>query len=292
MIEYIKKERNLKVKPVIYIDTLFILNLTINIFIFSLSSYIIQEKTGLLKIIFVSALGALYSIFMFFPTLKFLYIGLFKLLFIVLTSFILFGFKSIKTLLKNSLICLLVSLIVCGCIWIIIGLTGFSEKNGGIISNGILYLNLNPIILLLGISLASFFSIFFTLTEKEQKETTEEIKQLSFSLNNKEYTLNVLLDTGCKLYHKSGLPIIIVERAFFNEEFWDILNEEIEYKTISWETEKLSVFLPDIIYDNKNTYKAYIGIGKTARFDTDGKFNSIMNPCVLNNYKSNEMEIL
>lgn len=281
-------------KPVIYIDTLFILNLIINIFIFSLSSYIIQNKTGLLKILFVSSLGALYSIFMFFPTLEFLYLGIFKLLFIILSSYILFGYKNIINLFKNSLICLLVSLIVCGCIWIIIGITGISEDNGGIISNGILYLNINPVILLLGLLLASFFAIFFTLTEKEHSDTTEEIKQISFSVNNKLYNLNALLDTGCKLYHKSGLPVIIVESAVFDNTLLSIQKYELDYKTISQETEKLSIFKPDIIYDNnKNTYDAFIGIGKTARFDLNGKFNAIMNPCILKNKcKLYETEIL
>ncbi len=281
-------------KPVIYIDTLFILNLIINIFIFSLSSYIIQEKTGLIKIFFASLLGALYSILMFFPTLEFLYIGFFKLLFIVLASFILFGYINLKHLFKNSLICLLISLIVCGCIWIMIGLTGFSEKNESIISNGILYLNLNPVILLLGILLASFFSILFSLSEKEKTESNREITELSFFINNKEYNLDILLDTGCKLNHKNGLPVIIVENAFFDSALSEIPKEEIEYKTISQETEKLSVFLPDMIYDKKrNIYNAYIGIGKTSKFDPDGKFNSIMNPCVIkNNCNLNEMEIL
>ena len=227
---------------------------------------------------------------MFFPELALFYTAFSKIAFTIILSYILFGFKNIKYLLKNSIMLIIVSLILCGTIWIIIGITGISEKAGGIISNGILYMDLNPVILLAGIVFSCFLSIFFSLNESEKKH----IKQLSFKINNISYQLNVLLDTGCNLTSKDDTPVIIAEYGIFENNFLtDILpelnRELIEYSTVSSENEFLTIFRPDIITDTKkNKYNAYIGISKVSKLSKQNKFNAVMNPSVLNNKITNK----
>ena len=96
-------------KPVIYIDTLFLINFIFNMLIFYMSAYILRKEIKALRIFLVSALASLYGVLMFFPDFSIFYTGVSKILFMVLFSKLLFSSHTLKMLIKESLVCFSVS---------------------------------------------------------------------------------------------------------------------------------------------------------------------------------------
>ena len=275
-------------KNIIYIDTLFLINWATDFFIYSLAAYFLKREIKLIKISGVTTLGALYAVFMFFPEISFLYSGISKLIFIILSAGLLFGFKDLKFLIKSSLVCLLTSVVFCGSIWTLLAITGITMQNSGVVSNGIFYMELNPLVMLFGILTGIFLTILITILKENYSDTDKKILKLTFTAAGKNYSIDAFLDTGCTLSDsESGYPAIITEYGIFDEDFsetdfYTLKNTYLTYKTVTSEAEQIKAFIPENITDGKYSYNAIIGISPVFRLDTEGNFNAIINPDVIN----------
>lgn len=285
---YVKISVSLKgvgefVKTVIYIDVLFLINLIMNTFIYSLTAFALKKEIHILKSALASLLGALYAVFMFFPELRLFYCGLLKILFLFIPCGILFGFSDFKALVKNTLVCFAVSMCLCGSIWLLIAALGAYRKLGAVVSNGILYLDLNPLFLLGGLILSAFSLIFFQVL-REREYVGDNIYRLEISYKDKTYILDALCDTGCRLESSDGLPAVIAEGSIFGESFRELLGSDLialTHTTVSSISEAMPAFIPDRITCRHLSCTAVIGISSVGQLDAGGRFNAVMNPKVL-----------
>lgn len=272
-------------KPVVYIDTLFLINLIFNMLIYYMSAYFLKRETKALRIFLVAVLGAFYGVFMFFPKLGVFYTGIFKALFMVLSAKLLFSSKGLKALIKTSLVCFFVSIGFCGAISGAISLCGAAPALGMVISGGIVYLDLDPLILIFGVMVSVIILIFFSSSCKESSAKEDSIKEFTVSCANESFCVKALADTGCGLYDPTGIyPALIVERELIPEKILEETEKiSLKYKSVTRENESIEGFIPDSITDRegKISYKAIVAIGR-APLDPGGRFNGVVNPAVFN----------
>lgn len=267
-------------KPIVYIDTLFLINLIFNMLIFYMSAYILKKDTGALKIFLVSTLGAIYGVLMFFPKLGLLYTGVSKILFMVISAKLLFASKGIKELIKDSLVCFFVSIGFCGAVCICLAVSGAAPALGMVISGGIVYLDIDPLVLVFGVIVSLVILIFFSSSCKESFEKDNIITEFIIKVEDEDFKVKALVDTGCELYDPSGkLPVLIVEKGIIPEKLKTTEKISLEYSSITREREIIYGFIPESVTD-KNGEIFYCAIIAQARenLDSKGRFNAIVNP--------------
>lgn len=271
-------------KPVIYIDTLFLINFIFNTVIFYIGAYLLKKDIKPLRLIFGSIAASVYGTAVFFPKIHILYTGAAKLFFTVLFSLILFGRDKWKNVLKNTAVCFFAALVFGGSVWIIISLFNIKLGLGAIISNGIIYMDINPLILLGGIAAGTFFLIFFSVVARKN---ARKIYNLKITLSGRTIPVKGLYDTGCTLSYKNEFPAVIVDgavlRESLGEEFFE-KNEfaEMEYSTVGREKEKISAVFPQRIEDeNGKSYKGIVAVGRD-NLGASGEYNAVLNPAIFN----------
>jgi len=270
------------VKPVIYIDTLFLINLIFNMLIFYMSAYILKKETGALRIFLVGTLGALYGVLMFFPKLGLFYTGIFKVLFMVLSAKLLFSSRNIKELIKQSLVCFFVSIGFCGAVCVCLSVTNAAPLLGMVISGGIVYLDIDPLILVFGVMVSLVILIFFSSSVSENFEKEDIIKEFIITAEGESFKVKALVDTGCELYDPSGsLPVLVAERTVIPAGLKNIEKIALKYSSITKENEIIEGFLPQSITDKdgKLFYRAIIAEGR-ENLDSKGRFDAIVNPAI------------
>ncbi len=265
-------------KPIVYIDTLFLINLIFNMLIYFLSAYLLRKDTSPLRIFGVAALGALYGALMFFPKLGIFYTGAFKVLFTVLSAKLLFWSKGVKSLIKESLMCFFVSIGFSGAISACLFLSGASLPLGMVVSGGVVYLDVDPLILLAGVVISLFVMIFFSSSVKENFKKDGIINEFTVTAGGKTFGVKALSDTGCDLFDPTGkFPALIVEKNALPE-IENVERVELFFSGITGENERIKGFLPDTVSDGKkNFYKAVILEGRPC-LDKKGRFNAVVNP--------------
>ena len=97
-------------KPVIYADTLFLFNFLMNTLILIITAKYIHTKIGCLRVGVAAALGAVYSVLMFFPQYKILYTLIIKAAVLFGIEYLAFGGKGIWQIVKNFLVFFLVNI--------------------------------------------------------------------------------------------------------------------------------------------------------------------------------------
>jgi len=207
-----RKAMELNVKPTIYIDVLFLVNLIINYVLLYTTA-----KTGRLKInrlrLFLGAMfGAVYAVLMFFPRLNFVYTMGAKVLMSLAVVAIAFNIHGVRLFFKAVGIFYLVTLCFGGGAFAIFYFTNAGALVGALVSNGILYLNLPWQILFLsvGVSYTIFRIVMRTMQKKMSRENMYVGIRISFG--GKEVDLCALVDTGNALYDPlSNAPVIVAE---------------------------------------------------------------------------------
>ena len=138
-------------KPVIYADTLFLLNFLMNTVILIITEKILTRKIPVFRIVISSAMGGVYSVLMFLTEYKILYSLILKIVILFGICYMAFGGGNIKKATKNFCGFILVNLCMGGAMTALIFLTDFGTTVGAVVCGNGVYLNLSPIILLLGI---------------------------------------------------------------------------------------------------------------------------------------------
>lgn len=192
----------------VYIDILFVINLVINYFILLAVTNILHRKDKRLRLLLGACLGAIYSLFIFFPDLSFLYNSVFKFIFSVTIVVVAYKFSSVIHLVKLVIAFYIVSVLFGG---IIFALWLFLSPPGMLMRNGVVYIDISPVVLI-GASAGCY--IIITLFSRFLHKNTgiESIYEVEVFLDNVCVKITALLDTGNSLTESiSGLPVIIAE---------------------------------------------------------------------------------
>jgi len=238
-------------KPIVYIDMLFLLNFLLNSALLYITSVFLHKTIHILRLSLVSAIMALYTSVMFFPQLSFLYSAFFKVIFLVFSAYIAFPAKNLRCITKNTLMLFASSIILGGIMFSLIFLTDFGTKLGAVVSNGEIYLDINCSTLILATILAYFISYIVSYIKKENFLHQKNVYNITVFFNSNKLTIPSLCDTGCSLNDPiSDYPAIIISPDYAKKLFSDSALDNIKNGYIPKELENRYRILPFSTVDN------------------------------------------
>nr|WP_284700586.1 sigma-E processing peptidase SpoIIGA [Thermoanaerobacterium sp. R66] len=180
----------------VYADVIFIENLIINYIILYLTKRFSRSNTNNAKLIFSSALGALYVILIFFSLPNIIYSLTFKIIISILMVAIAFGFNRFHEFIRVLSIFYLVSFIIGGTAFALIYVVN---------------IDIRQIIIA-----ALFFAILLTYIGwgyiSKKNIESNILYKLHIEMDNKVRDVKAILDTGNTLHDPiSNYPVAIVE---------------------------------------------------------------------------------
>ena len=220
-------------KPVVYIDVLFIVNLIINYILIWTTAKISKTNTSIVRMLIGAALGALYAVVMFFPAFKIYYTVIAKLIFSMLLIAVTFNIEKVKHFLRVLGVFYVVSFTFGGAALGLFYFTNVGAYVGALLSNGIIYFNLPWKVLIIS-TLTAYVIIRITWVVIQRKTAKENMYTLlSIVFDDKSICVNALLDTGNSLYDPiSAFPVIVVEfeaiKDLLPQDIQDIFSESNE----------------------------------------------------------------
>lgn len=220
-------------KPVIYADTLFLLNFLMNTVILIITEKILTRKIPVFRIVISSAMGGVYSVLMFLTEYEILYSLILKIVILFGLCYMAFGGENVKKATKNFCGFILVNLCMGGAMTALIFLTDFGTTVGAVVCGNGVYLNLSPIILLLGI-LGTYIllGIYRRMCRRRLYEQSL-IKRFEIDYKGRKLELDLFLDTGCRACDPiNGKGAIIAEydavKLILNDSEKRLINGEMD----------------------------------------------------------------
>ncbi len=288
-------------KPIVYVDMLFLLNFLMDSVTIYATGFLIKKAVHIPRMILSATVSALYSAIMFFPQVSFLYSVLFKIIFLILSVWLAFPTRTLKNLAKNIIMFFAVNLIFGGMVFAIIFATDFGTSVGSVVSNGEVYINITPSVLMsstvLAYLIAYLTSYIKQLNVKHSKLTTPA----TIWFCSKNVTVTALCDTGCSLSDPAtGYPAMIISpecgKKLLPEPFFTALSTGgiipqdfknryriIPFSTIDNKNGIMHGFIPDkVSIQGHEIPKIVIAVSKTV-VNKDENFSAILNPELLNN---------
>lgn len=223
-------------KPVIYIDVLFLVNFFINSALLLISAKILKRPYKTLRLFGGASVGAVYAVCMFFPKMQFLYTLLSK--FIMSLLIVSVSFKIVKLSLYIKTVCIfyLASFTFGGTLMAVLHLTSANKMAGAILNNGIFYFNL-PFGTVIITSLIAYvlISILFGIYKQGKNVIYKEV---SVYLDGKHTSFRALIDTGNMLIDPiSNTPVMVAELEKLKNvlpiEFYDSITDNEDIYTVS-----------------------------------------------------------
>ena len=290
-------------KPVVYLDMLFLMNFFMDTLILLGTAFLIKKALCLWRIALASSLSALYSTVMFFPQIAFLYSILFKAVFLFFSVWIAFPAGTIKALLKNALMFFASNLIFGGIMFFLIFATDFGTAMNTFVSNGEIYFDISSKSLVFSIILAYLVIYAISFIKKQNIVASRRQVDLAITFDNKTVTFKALCDTGCTLCDPiSGFPAIIlsptIAKQLFSKELLTAIRKNtipagyetrlrvLPFSTIDTRLEIMYGIIPDKIFlDSREIKRAIIAIS-TTDFKKKSGFSGILNPQILDFYNN------
>lgn len=281
---------------VLYVDILIILNLFIDYFLLLSSAVLLKRNIKRLRLIFAAILGGLSSLFIFLPTVSPILTVFIKLMLGFGLVLVAFGYKNKIVFIKTVLLFFAENLIFIGvmfCIWMFVSPPGMLWKNG------ITYIAISPIVLILG-SVVAYLSTCLINFIISKRVESNKIYSIKIELDNKVSKVKALYDTGnCLTEPFSGKPVCICEydsifkilpknidmflkSSFNNINTFNDFEFDLNLRLVPCDTITgcgvLPAFLPQNVFvlcnDMEYSYECYIGV--TTNRISDGEYNAII----------------
>lgn len=290
-------------KPIVYLDMLFLMNFFMDTLVLLGTAFLIKKTMRLWRIALSSFLSAFYSTVMFFPQISFLYSIVFKSIFLFFSVWIAFPADTIKSLLKNALMFFASNLLFGGIMFFLIFATDFGTAMNTFVSNGEIYFDISSKTLIFSIILAYLVIYAISYIKKQNIVTSRRQVDITVSFENKSATFKILYDTGCTLCDPiSGFPAIIlspkIAKQLFPKELLCAIRENtipagyetrlraLPFSTIDTRLEIMYGIIPDkILLEGIETKKAIIAIS-TTDFEKKSGFSGILNPNIFDFYNN------
>lgn len=260
----------------IYIDVLFLLNLFMDTILLIISNFLLKKSIRTTRLMVGAIFLSLYGCFVFFREISIFYSAFFKLAVSAIAVFIVFGKKQI---IKNTLVFWIVTAMCGGIVFAMSVMTDFGKIMQTSMSNFIVYLNINPLLLSFGCGMLYVFAEGYRRVCVKNFSKDNFIIDVSFIYMNSEYTVKTLIDTGCSLTEPlSDAPLLVVSKS----RACGIVptGAKIKSKSVGGYTE-LDLILPEKIICRDKRFELYSGtLVALSKNDIgqDGLFQAVINP--------------
>ncbi len=200
-------------KPIVYIDMLFFINLVMNTFTLYTTHLLLKREVSLLRLFLSAGVLSLYSCLIFFPEVKFLFSILMKIIVLGICSFIAFPSKHYILAIKNTITFFSVSMVYGGTMFFLIFATDFGTRVGAVVSNGEIYLDIKTSTLMIAAAFSYAFVYVVSYVKKIASFQAENLFKMKISAQGKTISIKAFGDTGCNLMEPiTKKPAIIITK--------------------------------------------------------------------------------
>ncbi|MCI8383424.1 MAG: sigma-E processing peptidase SpoIIGA [Clostridia bacterium] len=205
----------------IYIDLVLIENLMMNSIILLATGIILKEKIKVLRLVFSSLLGAIYSVVSYMSILEIYTSFLLKIILSIVMIYVAFNPQNMKRMWKDVLIFYLTSFVFGGVAFALI----YVVKPQDILMKNGLFLGTYPLKTILLGTIIAFVMILTAFTVVKSKITKKDMFcKIAIELNGKIIETIAMLDTGNLLKEPiTNTPVIVVEHTLL----YDCIPKEI-----------------------------------------------------------------
>ncbi len=190
----------------IYADILILVNFIVDYFLILLAAKFLHIKTKFLRIVLSAAIGGLFSLYILLPQTSFVFQTLAQILMCAILCLVAFGFKDIKSFVRNSAALFLVNFAYSGAmiaVWILF------EPYGMAINNSVVYFNISPIFLIV-FSVVGYFAAVI-IRKLVKNNFLQNVHCNVFAVcANKSVNLSGIADTGNSLVDVFGVSEIFI----------------------------------------------------------------------------------
>ena len=281
--------------PTVYLDELFVLNAVINFILLFVTKRIIRSNSSNPRLFLGSIMGAIYAVFMFLPSVAFMYGFIGKLIFSLALVAITYHVKNFKKYIRAVGVFYLVTFVFGGSAYAILSFTS---------GNSQMHMTLK--ILVTSTVIAYIFITFLTSYYKRLAIREGKYTNISVFMDDKIASINCLIDTGNSLYEPlSDLPVIVVEFesicCLLPNELCDVFRQRLPIENIYEKLYKCEFksklrlipfhslgskngmiigFKPDrVMVNNESVGNTIIGI-YAERLSSDNSYSALINPQV------------
>lgn len=260
----------------VYIDTLFLINFFMDTVLLTATARIMRVKPAIMRI-FVGALFlSIYGVMMFLPELKFMYGVVGKVLSVSVAVTIVFGRGRA---LRNTVLFLGVAAVCGGAVYALCLMTDFGTVMGVVVSNGIWYMNINPVILIVGCMIMYFILEIQMRICRRNQLRGNMIFDIGFIYAGCKYKVRALIDTGCTMTEPlSGSPLLVVSESVMKNV--ELCEAEITAQTVAGRVE-LKLIYPETIWSEDERFCLCDSVEIAVapyNVSNDGVYNALLNP--------------
>lgn len=206
---------------VIYMDMLFLENFILDFIILYVTGLISKNKIKFLKLIFGSALGAIYVVMYYFIKINVYSNIIIKLLLSIIMIYISFVPTNFKEMLKLTVFFYLTSFVFGGAALSVIYMLNSRRIT---IQNGILIGNYTIRTIFIGVVIACIVTIIAFKFVKAKFSKNDLFCNIIIKINNKQIKTKAMLDTGNFLKDPiTNIPVVVVEYTVL----YDMVPKEI-----------------------------------------------------------------
>jgi sigma-E processing peptidase SpoIIGA len=205
-----------------YVDVLLIENFIIDYLLLNVTSKLSKLKTNRTRLSIGAAVGALYILIVFFPSLK-VFLGIVTNFAVsALMLIIAFAPEKFKDFFKVLGLFYVIAFVFGGAAFFLFYFTG-----KGNVVNGVYYIKNFPFSMLIAGLTAGYFLVVYCYKYVQHKALNDELNyNITVIVDNKQARIKAILDTGNSLKDPiSNLPVIVAEYDALH----DILPEELIY---------------------------------------------------------------
>ncbi len=205
----------------IYIDVVLIENLIMNFIILLATGLILKEEIKVVRLLFSSLLGAIYSVVSYMSILEIYSSMILKIILSIVMIYIAFNPQTMKKMWKDILIFYLTSFVFGG---VAFALIYFVKPQEILMKNG-LFLGTYPLKTIMLGAIVAFLIIMTAFTVVKSKITKKDMFcEIEIQLNGKNIETTAMIDTGNLLKEPiTNTPVIVVEHTLL----YDCIPKEI-----------------------------------------------------------------
>lgn len=195
-------------KQTVYVDVLFCVNLFVNYFLLLFTVRMVQKPVKKRRVFGGALLGALYSLFIFFPHMSILSSAFAKLIFSFSILMAVFGVVSARMFFKAMACFYSANFAFAG---VMLALWLAFSPPGMVVNNGVVYFNISPVILIAGSVLT--YLILLLIGKFTRRYAPAQARYcVTIEANGESVKLDALMDTGNSLTDlMSEKPVLLAE---------------------------------------------------------------------------------
>ena len=191
---------------VVYADILMLVNFIVDYFLISLTGKFLQKRIKFYKLLLASAVGGLFSLYIFFPQFNLFFQILIHLLMCAILSFIAFGFCGLKNFLRSVVVLFCINFAYSGAM---IAVWSVFKPYGMVINNSVIYFDISPMFLII-FSVIGYFGAIFIRKVIKKPFLSNSYCFVTLTLNDRKIDLQGVVDTGNSLVDVFGLSQILI----------------------------------------------------------------------------------